>query len=88
MHADHYVFSADGAHRNPDPSVVRTVVEGRVAGPGPFTLWFTCSPERTSPSKRPALAAALAEATACARDHDAVSVRVLGDDESFLDITL
>jgi hypothetical protein len=86
--ADHYVFSADGAHGNPEPSVIRTVVEARAAVPGPFTLWFTSSPRRTSAGRRRALEAALAEAAACADEHAAVSVRVLDDDRPFLEITL
>ena len=51
--ADHYVFCADGAHENPDPSVVKTIVETRLAtDPRPFTLWFNCSPERTRTNRR------------------------------------
>jgi hypothetical protein len=86
--ADHYVFCADGAHGNPDPSVIRTVVEGRAPEPGPFTLWFNCSPERASAGRRPALQAAIDEATACAAEHDGVSVEVLDDDRPFLEIPL
>ncbi len=46
--ADHYILCADGNHKNPDPSVVKTIAETRVAAdPRPFTIWFNCSPERT-----------------------------------------
>ena len=62
--AEQYVFCADGAHENPDPSVVKTIAETRrAADPSPFTLWFNCSPERTIPTRRKALRAAIREAT-------------------------
>lgn len=87
--ADHYVFCGDGAHHNPDPSVVRTIVETRVGvDPRPFTLWFNCSPERTAPSKRKAMAAALREARTAEDDHENVSVRVLDDAKPFFEITV
>lgn len=86
--ADQYVFSADGAHRNPDPSVVKTIIETRLAAdPSPFTLWFNCSEQRTLLNRRPALRAAIEEATRGAADHPGVvTVRVLEDADPFLDI--
>jgi len=87
--ADHYVFCGDGAHHNPDPSVVRTIVDVRLtADPRPFTLWFNCSPERTAPSKRKALAAALDQARRAADSHPAVAMEVLADDQPFFEITV
>ena len=78
--ADQYVFSADGAHDNPDPSVVKTLVETRLASdPRPFTVWFTSSPERTRQSRRKALRAAIREATTAARRHPQITVKVLAD---------
>jgi hypothetical protein len=87
--ADHYVFCGDGAHHNPDPSVVETIVETRVAvDPRPFTLWFNCSPERTAPSKREAMDEAIREAHAAADTHREVTVKVLADDKAFFEITV
>lgn len=86
--ADHYVFCADGHHDNPDPSVVRTVIETRLgADPRPFTLWFNCSPERTARDRRTAMRAAIREATKAERAHPGiVSVEVLADDRHHLEI--
>jgi beta-lactamase superfamily II metal-dependent hydrolase len=86
--ADDYVFCGDGAHGNPDPSVVKTIVEARrQADPGPFTLWFNCSPERTAATRRAAaLRRAIREATAAAAAHPQVSVNVLDDAAPFLEI--
>jgi beta-lactamase superfamily II metal-dependent hydrolase len=87
--ADHYVFCGDGAHGNPSPSVVKTIVETRAdADPDPFTLWFNCSAKRTLPSRRLALQAAIAEARRGARKHDGITVEVLGDRQSFFEIDL
>ena len=83
------VFCADGAHRNPNPSVVRTLLETRIeADPErPFTVWFNCSEERTIPQRRKAMRAALKEARRLeARHTEQVTVRVLADDEPFLEI--
>jgi hypothetical protein len=87
--ADHYVFCGDGAHRNPDPSVVKTIVESRLAAdPGPFTLWFNCSPRRSAPKRQAAMEAAITEAGAAASRHPEVTVRVLDDDKAFFEITV
>ena len=76
--ADQYVFCADGANENPDPSVVKTVVETRLAkDPRPFTVWFNTSPERTLPSRRAAMRAAIDEAKAAADKHPEITVNVL-----------
>ena len=85
--ADDYVFCGDGAHGNPEPSVVKTIVEARrEADPGPFTLWFNCSPERAATDRRAALRLAIGEATAAAAAHAQVSVKALDDAAPFLDI--
>ncbi|MFW5473200.1 MBL fold metallo-hydrolase [Knoellia sp. CPCC 206450] len=86
--ADHYVLSADGAHGNPNPSVVHTLIETRAeADPSPFTLWFTCSEERTIPQRRKAMRAALKEARRLESRHTGqVTVTVLADDQPFLEI--
>jgi hypothetical protein len=85
--ATHYVFSADGAHGNPDPSVVKTIIESRLAAAGPFTMWFTCSESRTRPERRRALASAIGEARdAAARHPGVIGVEVLDDRRPFLDI--
>lgn len=78
--ADHYVLCGDGASGNPDPSVIKTIVETRLAGdPRPFTLWFNSSPERTLPTRRKALRAAIKEATKAAAKHPEITVNVLDD---------
>ena len=84
--ADHYVFSADGAHDNPEPSVIATITETRPSGAGPYTFWFTSSEQRSpSESRRSSMAAALTEARDAAARHEELTVRVLPDDEpSFL----
>ena len=86
--AEHYVFCADGAHGNPNPSVVRTLLETRAeADPRPFTVWFNCSEQRTVPPRRKAMRAALDEARRLeARHTGQVTVRVLPDDQPFLEI--
>ena len=78
--ADHYVFSGDGAHDNPEPSAIATIVGTRPQGSGPYTMWFTSSESRPSTeSRRKAMAAALEEARdAAARDPN-LTVRVLAD---------
>jgi len=87
--ADHYVFCGDGAHHNPDPSVVKTIVDTRLAvDQRPLTLWFNCSPTRSAPSKREAMDAAVREARAAADAHQEVAVEVLDDDEAFFEITV
>lgn len=85
--ADHYVFCGDGAHENPSPSVVKTIVASRLQQPGPFTLWFNCSEERTLPGRRRAMRTALREARKAATRHsDRIEVKVLDDDRSFFEI--
>jgi beta-lactamase superfamily II metal-dependent hydrolase len=85
--ADQYVFCADGNNRNPDPSVVKTIVETRLAeDPRPFTVWFNTSPERTLPSRRKALRAAIKEATDAARGHPEITVNVLDAAEASVEI--
>ena len=85
--ARHYVFSADGAHGNPDPSVIATIVDSRLAADGPFTLWFTCSESRTRPERRRAMAAAIREARdAAARHPGVIAVDVLDDRLPFFEI--
>lgn len=85
--AEHYVLSGDGASGNPNPSVVRTIIETRLdADPSkPFTVWFTTSATRPSTgTKRAVMRDAIAEATKAEQDHpDMVSVRVLADDQTF-----
>lgn len=44
--ADHYVFSGNGGHENPEPAVIEAVVNSRLDAAGaspPFTLWFNSS---------------------------------------------
>jgi hypothetical protein len=78
--ADDYVFCGDGAHGNPDPRVVRTIIETRrTADPRPFTLWFNSTPEQAHPERRSALRAAIKQATTAAEKHPAVKVRVLAN---------
>ncbi|KAB7743304.1 MBL fold metallo-hydrolase [Nostocoides sp. F2B08] len=85
--ADHYVFCADGAHANPNPSVVKTLLETRLMDARPFTVWFNCSVERTLPQRRKALRAALHEAHRLQTRHPGqLTVRVLQDDQAFFDI--
>jgi len=85
--ADQYVFCADGAHGNPEPSVVKTIIETRLAAdPRPFTFWFNCSPERTPPSRRKELRAAIKEAKAAARKHPTITVNVLDAAKAFHEI--
>jgi hypothetical protein len=45
--ADHYIFCGNGAHENPEPDVVRAIVQARLAdGTGrKFTLWFNSNHE-------------------------------------------
>ena len=85
--AEQYVFCADGAHGNPDPSVVKTIVETRLAkDPRPFTVWFNTAPERTRPSRRKAMRAAIREATTAARRHPEITVKVLDADKPSVEI--
>jgi len=78
--ADNYVFCADGNNDNPDPSVVKTIVEAHLHASAqvPATLWFNCSVERTKDSRRPALRAAIQEARRIEKRPDCF-VRVLDD---------
>lgn len=86
--AEQYVFSGDGAHGNPSPSVVKTLLETRQeADPRPFTVWFTCSEHRATPHRRKAMGAALKEARRLEDRHTGqITVRVLEDDQPFLEI--
>jgi hypothetical protein len=86
--ADHYVFSADGNHKNPDPRVVRTIIEARRSCPDDFTLWFNCSPTRTTASRSDALQAAISEATDATSDCPHLRVEVLSDVEPSFTIEL
>ncbi|MEO7572385.1 MAG: hypothetical protein ABIX10_08100, partial [Acidimicrobiales bacterium] len=87
--ADHYVFCGDGASGNPDPSVVKTIIETRRdLDPRPFKLWFNSSPARTLASRRKALRAAIRVATTAADKHTGISVRVLDDKRSSFEITV
>lgn len=87
--ADQYVFCADGAHGNPDPSVVKTLIETRLEKDAkPFTLWFNSSAERTLPSRRKAMRAALKEARAAASRHPGITVNVLDDAKPFAEISV
>jgi beta-lactamase superfamily II metal-dependent hydrolase len=84
--AENYVFSGDGASGNPNDSVIKSVVEGRlqVDPETPFTLWFTTSESRpTSQNKRKVMKKAIKEASGAADAHpDLITVRVLGDGET------
>jgi hypothetical protein len=89
VHADQYVFCADGANENPNPSVVKTIVETRVAeDPRPFTVWFNTAPERTLASRQKALRAAIKEATTAARRHPEITVKVLDAGKASFEITV
>lgn len=86
---DDYIFCADGAHNNPDPSVVRTIVETRLAAdPSPFKLWFNTSPERTQPNRRTALRAAIKEATKAAAKQPTITVEILDDAKPFFELSV
>ena len=67
--ADRYVFCADGAHGNPNPSVVKTIIESRLEAAGTFTIWFNCSDQRAVPQRRKAMGAAIREARTAASRH-------------------
>ncbi len=83
--ADHYVFSGDGAHNNPEPSVLATITETRPRDAGPYTFWFSSSEHRSSSaSRRAAMAAALDEARDAATRHPNLTVRVLADGDRSL----
>jgi hypothetical protein len=61
--ADHYVFCGNGAHTNPEPDVIESLVKSRVGGPGQrsphakagdkFKLYFNCDPSVTSGTADP-----------------------------------
>ena len=83
--ADHYVFSGDGAHDNPEPAVIATIAQTRPRDAGPYTMWFTSSESRpSSESRRASMAAALEEARDAATRDDNLTVRVLPDGEPSL----
>ena len=83
--ADHYVFSGDGAHDNPEPAAIATIAGTRPADAGPYTMWFTSSETRSSiGSRRASMAAALEEARSAAGRDPNLTIRVLPDDESAL----
>ena len=83
--ADHYVFSGDGAHDNPEPSVIATITETRPRDAGPYTFWFSSSEHRSSSaSRRASMAAALDEARDAATRHPNLTVRVLADGDRSL----
>jgi hypothetical protein len=85
--AEHYVFCADGAHGNPNPSVVKTIIESRLKAADPFTISFNCSERRTIPQRRKALGAAIGEARdAASRHRDRITVKVLEDALPFFEI--
>ncbi|HET8758934.1 MAG TPA: MBL fold metallo-hydrolase [Solirubrobacteraceae bacterium] len=85
--ADHYVFCADGANANPDPSVVKTIADVRAAtDPRPFTLWFNTTPARTLANRRKPLGDAIAEARAAARRHPGITVNVLDRSAPFFEL--
>jgi hypothetical protein len=85
--ADHYVFCADGANNNPDPSVVKTIADVRAAtDPRPFTLWFNTTPARTLTNRRKPLGDAIAEARAAARRHPGITVNVLDRSRPFFEL--
>jgi beta-lactamase superfamily II metal-dependent hydrolase len=81
-----YVFCGNGGSGNPDPRVVKRIIEARVEDERPFALWFNCSPARTSGTRREALTAAIAEARAGEDRHPGLTVHVLDDEEDFVDI--
>lgn len=83
--ADHYVFSGDGAHDNPEPSVITTIIETRPRDAAPYTFWFSSSEQRSSSAaRRASMAAALNEARDAATRHPNLTVRVLPDDDRSL----
>jgi Metallo-beta-lactamase superfamily len=85
--ADHYVFCADGANENPDPSVVKTIADIRAAtDPRPFTLWFNTTPARTLAARRKPLGDAIGEARAAARRHPGITVNVLDRSTPFFEL--
>jgi beta-lactamase superfamily II metal-dependent hydrolase len=88
--ADHYVFCADGNHHNPEPSVIKTIVEGRRAvDPGtPYTLWFNCTPARTGKDRQAAMKDAIDEAKGAARQHPEITVEVLAKSKPFFELTV
>ncbi|MFV8141868.1 MBL fold metallo-hydrolase [Mycolicibacterium senegalense] len=93
--AEHYVISANGQHNNPEPEVLRHLIEQR-AGSTPqrdFTLWFTCDPQRAPASSRSAMRDALTAATTAARAVNSASdatvrVNLLKPSENYFDICL
>lgn len=89
VHADHYVFCGDGAHGNPNPRVIATIVDSRLKARGPFTFWFNCSEDRTIPGRREALRAAIRQAQDAAAQHpNEIEVKVLDDQRASFVIEL
>jgi hypothetical protein len=94
--ANHYVLSANGLHKNPDPRVIRMLVDGRTKDPAavPFTLWFNCGPgKRISDDGRASMEAALEMALKKASEINSgrpglMTIRVLKDSAHFFDICL
>jgi hypothetical protein len=84
---DNYVFCADGNHGNPDPSVVKTIVEAHLgaATPVPTSFWFNCSVARTKGPRQDVLKAAIAEARRIERLPGS-DVHVLDDRASALEL--
>lgn len=78
--ADHYLFCGNGAHHNPERSVVEALakvrlgVDGAAVGPTdrPFTFWFTTSPTTPglSERRREHMTALEELVTGIAADHD------------------
>jgi beta-lactamase superfamily II metal-dependent hydrolase len=83
--AENYVLCGDGASGNPNPSVVKTIIETRLEEDPetPFTLWFTTSATRpASPKKQAVMKEAIGIAKVAENKHDGmVTVNVLDDDE-------
>jgi hypothetical protein len=87
--ADHYVFSGNGAHNNPEPSVIKTIADTRPSDAGPYTFWFTSSETRPSTvTRQTSMAAALKEAREAATRHPNLTVRVLADGDRSLVIEI
>jgi hypothetical protein len=93
--ADHYVISADGQHQNPDTNVMHAMIAGRAAAAPnrPFTVWFTCTPERSPQRSQTAMAAGINAAIAAAdrvneRHPELAAVRVLKATAPHFDICM
>jgi hypothetical protein len=95
--AKHYVFCANGEHHNPDPLIVKALIDRRAATDHdtPFTVWFNCSVEEPredlAPAMRDALNAAVAAADRAKADFGnskLVTIRVLKTGKTHFDICL